>query len=421
MNTLSIVASFGALVWIFQDGNLSALLGLPAARVRRDDPAGDPVLRPVRAVDGLRGLPAVADEGGLGPDRRQRRGGRPRPRAERPDRHLGRAHRRASSPARSRSPTSCSSRRSGSGWRSRSPSTRRSSGRCSCRRRCACSVAGTGGCRRRSSGSSPAACRRPRPRWRRRSDERPCHPHPARRTIVTAVLAVTLVACAGGAGGGPILANPTAAATVRSPAPTAPPVAVADPLPVVLPRDDGPHDRLTEWWYYTGHLRAADGAPLRLRVRRSSAPSAAASRRRGRRTSRSPTRPATGSSTPSASRSGAQVDRSPRGCGRRCRPGSTSSVRAPTRRDPRTSGRPAWTMAAPAAATTCSPPSRTDEAALAGAPGGLGLDLRLDGHEAAGAPRPRRLDRLRAGRRLVLLLADRDDGDRDPDPRRARR
>ena len=31
---------------------------LPAARVRRDDPAGDPVLRPLRAVDGLRGLPA---------------------------------------------------------------------------------------------------------------------------------------------------------------------------------------------------------------------------------------------------------------------------------------------------------------------------------------------------------------------------
>jgi predicted secreted hydrolase len=29
---------------------------------------------------------------------------------------------------------------------------------------------------------------------------------------------------------------------------------------VELPRDDGPHDRLTEWWYYTGHLRAADGS-----------------------------------------------------------------------------------------------------------------------------------------------------------------
>ena len=37
--------------------------------------------------------------------------------------------------------------------------------------------------------------------------------------------------------------------------------------PRVLPRDDGPHDRLTEWWYYTGHLRAADGQPVRLRVR----------------------------------------------------------------------------------------------------------------------------------------------------------
>ena len=80
---------------------------LPAARVRRDDPAGDPVLRPVRPVDGLRGLPPVADEGGLGPDRRQRRGGRRRDGAERPDRHLGGAHRGRRGRLRSRSPTSC--------------------------------------------------------------------------------------------------------------------------------------------------------------------------------------------------------------------------------------------------------------------------------------------------------------------------
>ena len=33
----------------------------------------------------------------------------------------------------------------------------------------------------------------------------------------------------------------------------------ADPIPIAFPRDDGPHDRLTEWWYYTGHLRADDG------------------------------------------------------------------------------------------------------------------------------------------------------------------
>ena len=43
--------------------------GLPAAGIRGDDPAGDPVLRPVRPVDGLRGLPAQPHEGGLRPDR----------------------------------------------------------------------------------------------------------------------------------------------------------------------------------------------------------------------------------------------------------------------------------------------------------------------------------------------------------------
>ena len=37
MNTLSILASFGALVWIFQDGNLSAPLGFQPLGLRRDD------------------------------------------------------------------------------------------------------------------------------------------------------------------------------------------------------------------------------------------------------------------------------------------------------------------------------------------------------------------------------------------------
>ncbi len=48
---------------------------------------------------------------------------------------------------------------------------------------------------------------------------------------------------------------PTAAIPTR--APTASPA--ADPQPVVLPRDEAPHDRLTEWWYYTGHLREVGG------------------------------------------------------------------------------------------------------------------------------------------------------------------
>jgi predicted secreted hydrolase len=47
-------------------------------------------------------------------------------------------------------------------------------------------------------------------------------------------------------------------------APAAPlpdvPLPTATPAPpVVFPRDAGPHDALTEWWYFTGHLTAADG------------------------------------------------------------------------------------------------------------------------------------------------------------------
>ena len=70
-----------------------------------------------------------------------------------------------------------------------------------------------------------------------------------------------LVAIVVGACSGPVFANPPAARPVVTPPPTAEP-RPADPQPVELPRDDGPHDRLTEWWYYTGHLRADDGTRL---------------------------------------------------------------------------------------------------------------------------------------------------------------
>jgi RND superfamily putative drug exporter len=72
------------------------------------------------------------------------------------------------------------------------------------------------------------------------------------------LIAVTplLVACT--AAGQPILANP--AAPHPAPPALAPlPSRSVDPRPVTLPADDGSHDRLTEWWYYTGHLKAADG------------------------------------------------------------------------------------------------------------------------------------------------------------------
>ena len=70
---------------------------------------------------------------------------------------------------------------------------------------------------------------------------------------------------AGCTAGRPILANATAPLPSLAP-PTDPPVRAADPLPVVLPRDDGPHDRLSEWWYYTGHLdgTADDGTKRKL-------------------------------------------------------------------------------------------------------------------------------------------------------------
>lgn len=78
------------------------------------------------------------------------------------------------------------------------------------------------------------------------------------REQVVAFVALGVALSVAGCGGAPILANEPIvfpSPVVPSPAPSRP----ADPIPVVLPRDDGPHDRLTEWWYYTGHLTATDG------------------------------------------------------------------------------------------------------------------------------------------------------------------
>ena len=68
-------------------------------------------------------------------------------------------------------------------------------------------------------------------------------------------------ACLAACTGAPILANPV---VVHPPPPAASPQPSAgvDPVPIVFPADDGPHDRLTEWWYYTGHL--VDGSGRRF-------------------------------------------------------------------------------------------------------------------------------------------------------------
>jgi len=74
-----------------------------------------------------------------------------------------------------------------------------------------------------------------------------------RRALLLLVSAVLAAACSG-----PLLAN--------SPAPTGAPYekptlrpSTSDPIAIELPRDDAPHDRLTEWWYVTGHLTTIDG------------------------------------------------------------------------------------------------------------------------------------------------------------------
>ena len=72
--------------------------------------------------------------------------------------------------------------------------------------------------------------------------------------LVATVLTATLLAACGG----PILANPAAPRYEATAAPSGTPIP-ADPQPVALPADDAPHDRLTEWWYYTGHLRDETG------------------------------------------------------------------------------------------------------------------------------------------------------------------
>ena len=73
------------------------------------------------------------------------------------------------------------------------------------------------------------------------------------------VLALAIAVVVGGGCAGPILANPPAQGPAATPVPEPTRRPVRDPQPVRLPADDAPHDRLTEWWYYTGHLEDGDG------------------------------------------------------------------------------------------------------------------------------------------------------------------
>jgi predicted secreted hydrolase len=188
------------------------------------------------------------------------------------------------------------------------------------------------------------------------------------------VLAVLLAACTESAAGAPILANPTPLRPSLAP-PTAPPAAIADPLPVVLPRDDGPHDRLTEWWYYTGHLKTAAGAHygfefVVFRAERGRFPISwvshlAITDETGHRFLYS-----------QRLEVGTGVDHSP--LGPDGNPvGFDLSLKGADPSRPDTFGRPAWTMVGANGHDQLTASLVPDEAALAKVPAGLGLDLQL--------------------------------------------
>ena len=60
MTLLSVLASYGVMVAVFQWGWADGLLRVPPPRARHQLGAAVPVLDPVRPLDGLRGLPALA-------------------------------------------------------------------------------------------------------------------------------------------------------------------------------------------------------------------------------------------------------------------------------------------------------------------------------------------------------------------------
>jgi predicted secreted hydrolase len=88
-----------------------------------------------------------------------------------------------------------------------------------------------------------------RPTWTRPTCEQ-------RSAAWLSLLVVALIAIAA-----PVAGAQTAVGTPPDASPFVETVPGRDdaPIPVELPRDDGPHDVALEWWYYTGHLFTQSG------------------------------------------------------------------------------------------------------------------------------------------------------------------
>jgi predicted secreted hydrolase len=192
------------------------------------------------------------------------------------------------------------------------------------------------------------------------------------RGLAAAAIATSIITTA--CGGGPILANPTTALPSMAPA-TPAPLPISDPQPVELPRDDGPHDRLTEWWYYTGHLESANGARFGFeyvifRAERGAFPTSWVSHLA--------VTDEAGDRFLYAQRLevGPAVDRSPRD--RAGTPtGFDLAIMGLDPTAPAAGARSAWEMTGSNGDDRLTAAFSPDEAAAAGLPAGLGLDLEL--------------------------------------------
>ncbi|MEO8229901.1 MAG: carotenoid 1,2-hydratase, partial [Chloroflexota bacterium] len=195
----------------------------------------------------------------------------------------------------------------------------------------------------------------------------------ARALLLAALLAIVVSDCTG-----PILAQPPVDRG-PGPSPTQRRPVAADPRPIRLPADDAAHDRLTEWWYYTGHLR--DGAGARygfefvvFRAERGGFPISWASHLA--------ITDEAGEAFHFAQRSeiGPQVDRASGAAGPAPRfdlqvlPAAGQSAGTGPSLPPAT----AWVMGGGDGRDHLTAASTPDEALAAGSPGGLGLDLTVE-------------------------------------------
>jgi len=188
-------------------------------------------------------------------------------------------------------------------------------------------------------------------------------PSGLRRVPAVEAAAIALLLAAGPLLAGcttPILAN-AAAPHPLPPSASPAPAAIVDPQPISLPKDDAPHDRLTEWWYYTGHLRADDGRlfgfeDVVFRAERGSFPVTWASHLA--------ITDETGDRFLYAQRTeiGPQVDTRPAGT-----PGFAFAIGGPS----------GWQMSGAGGTDRLLAPFSGPEAAAAGSPGGAGIELSL--------------------------------------------